>query len=250
MNYEDLTLLIPVRIDTRQRMENLEGVLEYYHRYGFRILLGEEDVKPKCDFLTYRFPHLDYHFFSSNQTYFYRTQVLNTLIRKATTRYVANYDCDVFFPQEQVDKAIGMLNNGYDVVYPYDGRFYNVLRPHLKDILNNRFDASLRGWVMNASSNGGAIFFNRESYMKGGGENEHFISWGSEDNERFYRFQTLGFKIGRVDGMCYHIDHPRGRNSMDSNPYYRQCQEEYGRVTSMNREQLEKHIKEKGFITY
>jgi predicted glycosyltransferase involved in capsule biosynthesis len=247
MNYKDVSLLIPVRIDTNQRMKNLEGVLEYYHEFGFKIILGEEALKPECDFYHYRFPHLEYYFFKSDRSYFHRTKLLNDLIDKSKTKYIANYDCDVFFPKSQIDETITMLNEGNDMVYPYDGRFYNVFTPDLKNVLKRKFD-SCRGWIINPASKGGAIFFNRESYIKGGGENENFVAWGAEDSERFHRFNLLGFKVKRVAGMCYHINHPRGNNSMDANPYFKQCEEEYKKVLSMSKKQLEAYIVESNFI--
>lgn len=247
--YKEVSLLIPVRIDTDQRMKNLEGVLQYYHEFGFKIILGEEAAKPECDFFKYRFPNLEYHFYKSDKQYFHRTKLLNDLIKKSTTRYVANYDCDVFFPKTQIDATLSLLEEGCDVVYPYDGRFYNTYTPDLKNILNHKFDSHYcRGWIIKAVSNGGAIFFNRESYIKGGGENESFIAWGAEDDERFFRFNQLGFKVKRVNGMCYHINHPRGSNSMDANPYFRQCEEEYKKVLSMSKEQLQNYIIASNFI--
>jgi hypothetical protein len=60
---------------------------------------------------------------------------------------------------------------------------------------------------------GGAMFVNRASYIKAGMENEKFYGWGSEDFERYYRWQTLGLKIHRGKGPLFHLTHSRGGNS-------------------------------------
>ena len=33
--------------------------------------------------------------------------------------------------------------------------------------------------------------------------------YGYEDDERFYRFNTMGYKVGRLDAHVYHMEHAR-----------------------------------------
>ena len=56
-------------------------------------------------------------------------------------------------------------------------------------------------------------FFDRDSYIKGGMENENFRGSSPEDKERFYRFKKLGYDVCRLDDYVYHLEHSRGRNS-------------------------------------
>ena len=44
-------------------------------------------------------------------------------------------------------------------------------------------------------------------------ENENFKAYAPEDKERFYRFNTLGYSVGRINNYVYHLEHARGENS-------------------------------------
>ncbi len=37
-------------------------------------------------------------------------------------------------------------------------------------------------------------------------ENENFRAYAPEDKERFYRFNTLGYNVGRIDNFIYHLE--------------------------------------------
>jgi hypothetical protein len=53
----------------------------------------------------------------------------------------------------------------------------------------------------------------------------------------------MGYKIYRVDGVLYHLTHYRTHNSSGSNPMYNHNGNEYQKIMSMNKQQLEEHIK-------
>jgi predicted glycosyltransferase involved in capsule biosynthesis len=105
-----------------------------------------------------------------------------------------------------------MLRSGTDFVYPYDGRFARVPRSERKTItkhldvgmLKSKYTGMNKGDMVSV---GGAIAYNKKSFINAGGENENFISYGAEDLERFYRFKTLGYEVERVNGALYHLDH-------------------------------------------
>jgi len=60
---------------------------------------------------------------------------------------------------------------------------------------------------------GGAMFVNKEAYIKAGMENEKFYGWGPEDWERFERWKILNLKIYQSKGPLFHLTHSRGSNS-------------------------------------
>ena len=66
---------------------------------------------------------------------------------------------------------------------------------------------------------GWAQFFKRSVYIEGGMENENFRAYAPEDKERYFRFTTLGYKVGRIDDVVYHLEHARGENSWFTNPH-------------------------------
>jgi hypothetical protein len=95
---------------------------------------------------------------------------------------------------------------------------------------------------------GGAIFFNKESYFKGGGENENYVSYGNEDVEIKERFTRLGFKIERVKGVIYHIDHFISLDSYIHHEDYPNNEREYERVKNLTDEQLKTEFYDKNFL--
>ena len=83
-------------------------------------------------------------------------------------------------------------------------------------------------------------------------ENEKFIGWGYEDNELIERFTKLDYKIGRVPGPLYHLDHPRksvsSYNSLKKmfgyfkNPILKNNKREFKKVKSMSKKELLKYV--------
>jgi hypothetical protein len=80
---------------------------------------------------------------------------------------------------------------------------------------------------------GGAVFYKKNSFLSGGLENENFISYAPEDQERYYRFGKLGYKIQRIKGCLYHIDHYVGVNSYTQHPLYKANEKEYHRIRAI-----------------
>jgi aspartyl aminopeptidase len=74
------------------------------------------------------------------------------------------------------------------------------------------------------------------------------MSWGFEDNERISRLQKLNHQVSRVPGLLFHLNHQRGANSVPENPYYQKNMQEYYKINSMNKNQLEEYIKNWGWV--
>ena len=69
-------------------------------------------------------------------------------------------------------------------------------------------------------------------------ENENFISYGYEDNERPERFKKMGYKVGRVNGTIYHMEHARTMNSWFTNPHIENNKNLYEKLSEMSGEEL------------
>jgi len=89
---------------------------------------------------------------------------------------------------------------------------------------------------------GGAIAFNKKSFINAGGENENFISYGAEDAERFYRFKKLGYEVERVKGALYHLDHAITIDSSNKHEHFEGNKKEYAKVTAINKEDLQNYV--------
>ena len=241
---QDLTAIIPVRIDSSDRLRNIKYVVKFLlNFYDCKIIIKEVDDTQKL-FLESD-SRITYIFEKTNNTnFFHRTKILNDMLEMVTTKYVVNHDGDILIPQSNMSKSLKMLEEGYDMVLPYEIGSIILHWPltewHLdqlttsKDTLfleklieaQKRID--LRGglkvfedlgyngvWTI-----GGIQFFKTELYKKAFGENEEFIDWGPEDQERGYRFIKLGYKLGFIDkGTICHIHHKESIATDSKNEY-------------------------------
>ena len=163
---------------------------------------------------------------------------------EADTEIVVNYDCDVILPLKSYEMAYeGIKQKIYDVVYPYGEGMYQR-QVNAEDKIVSAFLDSNDYSVLDAVSNnhtsdfGWAQFFRRSVYIEGGMENENFRAYAPEDKERYFRFTTLGYKVGRISDVVYHLEHARGENSWFSNPHMKSNLNEWEMISRMDRKQL------------
>jgi len=258
MNTKNLTAIIPVRIDSTDRLKNINTTIEFLLKYyNCNIILKEVDSTQKIQLpnnsrLTYIFEKVQ------DTSFFHRTKILNEMLSLVKTKYVVNYDCDMLIPQSTMKRCIHMLNSGYDLVYPYPrGNIYmtffldNPQRLKLLNDPNNEYmDYLIKKYAININEiiynyfksteldgvfcAGGMQFFKTKSYIEGYGENESFIDWGPEDYERLYRFYLLGYKIGWMESEnIIHMDHQKSQANDDFNHYNIQNKENWKNILTI-----------------
>lgn len=247
IDLRDMTFTIPVSYDHNDRKENMELCLAFLlTTFDTNVVIGEQGGKH----FEYLSQYCEYRHFE-DMGLFHRTKMLNDMAREVKTPYVANYDCDVIFAPMQVLHAVNGLRKGCDIVSPFDGGFAGVPRHTWLNRLQKTMDVGIfgktkftgRGIDPNAADAvGGAVFVNRESFFRSGGENERFVSYGAEDQERWERFRILGLRVQRVGGYLYHIEHWRGENSGNQHRYFVANEKEFQRIKSMSKEQLKKEV--------
>ncbi len=246
----DVTFLVPVRIDSPERLENLQLVVQFIRNY-FKtgVIVLEADRQEKV--------HLQKDiikiFREDHAPIFHRTKYLNQMTRMATTPYLAVWDADVIGVPSQIEAGVNLLrDNEADMVFPYNRYFYSVSKFFKKLYTDNncRLDILLQSKAymehMHGDwSVGGAFLVNKRAYIEAGMENEHFYGWGPEDAERYVRWDTLGYKIERVDGPLFHLPHPRGRTSQyASENIEKRNRKELLKVCSMLPQDLRAHVEE------
>ena len=124
----------------------------------------------------------------------------------------------------------------------------------VSEFLNNDFDFSIleKKSQISSSDFGWVQFFNRSVYNEGGMENENFRGSSPEDKERFFRFTTLGYNVGRIDNWIYHLEHSRGPNSwpesVRGNPYMSQNFELWNYLQTLNKEQLKEYYSKQDYL--
>lgn len=245
----DFTFLIPVMIDSEDRMDNLFTVIRYLQKHFQTNIIIYEYGKQQSintDLLPNRTLLL---FEKGSEELFHRTYFNNKLIDAAITPFISIYDTDVVLPVNQILEAVHSLrSNSADVVYPYSGAFVSMDK--LASVIFSKFlddkffeENNEKFIVSTTRSFGGCVMLNKKSYCKAGKENIKFTSWGPEDIERYHRMKILGYKVKRVDGPLYHLCHKRGINS----GYYDRekrvaFMEEYIKIFNMQKNELKKYV--------
>ena len=258
----DLTFLIPVKLETEDRVRNLTTIISYLvSNFDAKILLKEVDSQPKFEDLIVgrlktkfkKIPdNIDYTFDRQKKGFFHKTKILNDLIEKSTTEVVANWDTDAILPISSVNKAYEMIKSGEsDAVYPYGcGIFQRAVEYNSQvykrfclasnldqkaiQILdeNSRVENSTVGWCQ---------FIRRSNYIDSFMMNEEFAAWGPEDCELHYRLQALGNKVDRIDDLIYHLDHTRSTDSWFSNPFWKENTDLWNRIRTLSKDDIIKY---------
>lgn len=256
INLKDTTFIIPLRIESADRMRNvITSVCYLLSNFDTNIIVKEGDSSPVFlhhvlpqvkEFLEVEdIPNLTHVFEDTSASEFHRTRYLNEMTHMATTKVVVNYDCDIILPLGTYIKAQEMIIDGpSDVVYPYGfgnyARMAQVDDEIVSEFLSEGFSIDLleSKSATNNARFGFCQFFDREVYISGGGENEKFIAYAPEDEERAYRFKTLGYNVDRISEVVYHLEHSRTPNSWYNNPHMKRNFELWESIQKMSKQQL------------
>jgi len=232
----DMTFTIPIRIDNEERLSHLITIVKKItDKFNTNILIGElsgnetKELKRFC-----RFNNCGYVYFKSDAPYFHRTKLLNDLARITTTPFIANLDADIAMDTDAIITGVDCLRHtNYNMVIPYNGTVIDIISKTTSNITNR-------------NACGGVVFWEKEHFFRFGMENEHFIDWGYEDNERVVRARKLGLLIRKLHGYkLYHLHHNTSKNH--DTPmmleYRNNNEKEFGKVMKMKKTELIKYIK-------
>ena len=253
---KDTTFIIPVRIDSIIRLENLLLTLDnlesnfdtniviieaaYYNNHMLRRLISDSIV------------HV---FVEDKDPVFHRTKHLNTISRDVNTAITGIWDADVILDRAQIIESILKIREkNCDFAYPYDGRFLDT-----SDIIRNLYFMFKKISILKKNTSkmklqystnntgnsiGGAFLISTEKYKLSGMENETFYGWGVEDAERYHRWLVMNYTIYRSSGAIFHLSHPRDLNGkMRSEDYYSMTKNELNKVTNSTKKELEDKLK-------
>jgi len=232
----DMTFTIPVRIDNEERLRHLmTTVTKIKERFDTNILIGELSKHGTVELKRFcRLSGCGYVYFKTNEPYFHRTKLLNDLARIATTRFIANLDSDVAMETNAILEGVNCLRDtNFDIVIPYNGTVVNIINKTTSNITSK-------------NACGGAVFWDRERFFRFGMENEYFIDWGFEDNERLSRAKTLGLTVRKLSMYkLYHLNHAKSKNHETPMmlEYQRLNKIELNKIVKMKRKELVEYIK-------
>jgi len=220
IDLQDVTFLLPIRLDSIARLENLIASVEYIYRYFDTNIMITEAASYNNGLIQKTLKNrIDYTFTNDNDPVFYKTKYLNSMTKRVTTPLLAIWDVDVVVDKRQIIDAVTQLRDqNADIAYPYDGTFIDTT-----DIFKKLFFLKKNVRILHKYKDkmnslygkehiGGAIFVNAEKYKSAGGESERFYGWGPEDFDRHERWIKMEYVIYRAPGPMYHLSHPRDMN--------------------------------------
>tara|TARA_R100001510_G_scaffold40103_1_gene36501 strand:- start:7552 stop:8505 length:954 start_codon:yes stop_codon:yes gene_type:complete len=278
MDLPDCTYIIPLRIETDDRMRNAVTTLVYFLKnINAPIIVKEfdaesifeESVLPQLKIVCSEeeLSNLTHVFEKTDEFTFHRTRLINDMIMMADTKFICNYDIDVLLPFQTHFYAVTFLSKGYlppdspegtplqpvKVVYPYGyGMFqWQVFADDqtVSNFINSNFnfhafDGKMREYD---AKFGFCQFFDREEYIRLGMENENFVSYGYEDDERYLRFNTCSDVI-RINDVIYHLEHKRTSNSWFTNPHIENNRALWEKLKYKNKEGFETYYNEQDYV--
>ena len=271
MDLSACTYMIPLRVESPDRMRNIITILLHLVRnIKAPIILKEFDkesiyeasVLPQIAQVATQeeLSQITHVFEQSDEVVFHRTRLINDMIMMADTPVVCNYDCDVLLPFQTHFYANTFITKGYlppdapegtalepvKVVYPYGyGMFQQQVFADDQTVSNfinsnfnfHAFDGKMRPYD---AKFGFCQFFDREEYIKLGMENEKFISYGYEDDERYHRF-NLCSNVVRINDTVFHLEHKRSQNSWFTNPHIENNRKEWEKLKFYGKEKIEEY---------
>ncbi|MDH6533772.1 glycosyltransferase [Parabacteroides sp. 52] len=246
-----VTFIIPVRIDSEERLQNLSVVVDYLSVIDkSRIIILEGDGKSRITEKNSA-RNIQYYFIEDPGKVFHRTQYINLLLQMVETPIVGVWDTDVILPVEQIESSIREIKEGKAAIsFPYDGRFYDVSPPISQSFREERsmklLEEAEREMTLKLSfgtySVGGAFLVKKEVYLNCGGENEAFYGWGAEDMERVKRMEAFGHPIHRTEGALFHLSHPRvNSHYIDKNTQLKSLQELI-KIINLSEKEIQEYI--------
>tara|TARA_B100000524_G_scaffold122872_1_gene60394 strand:- start:1715 stop:2530 length:816 start_codon:yes stop_codon:yes gene_type:complete len=232
----DLTYIMPCRIESEDRLKNIITSVSYLLKNFPEAKVIVKEVSERATFKFRALPeikkfasteNLKYVFEESNEDLFHKTRILNDLILLADTEVICSHDVDVIYPTSSHLNAYKLIKEKrFDVVYPYGCGVWQYQVDYPVDVfqkfLESGFDMSIiePRCRTESSTIGWTQFYSKEAVLQGGLWNENFLSWGAEDCEFYFRFNKLGFRVGRIHNWIWHFEHGRTHNSHYHNPKF------------------------------
>ena len=264
VDLKDTTFMIPLRIETQDRMRNAITVLTYLLRgFNTNVMVLENDSNPtfKENVLpvleqsvpAFNLKNLNYMYEETEEYMFHRTRMLNDMTMKADTDIVVNYDTDILLPKNVYSQACQVIRDGTaSFVYPYGMGNYQfqvqATDEQVTNFINSNFNflafTSKRQWD---AKFGFVQFCDRKEYIRLGMEIEDFKAYGYEDDERFQRFSRLS-KVYRIEDMVWHLEHERTSNSWFNNPHIESNKKLYEKLIKLKPKELLKYCQTQQYM--
>lgn len=214
-----LSFVIPVRIDSQERLRNITAVTSWLEQTQCAIYILEADAIQQIPQELCNRVSINYTFVKDENPCFHRTKYINSLLTMAKTEMVAVWDADIIIPLENIDDAVKQnISRQETITYPFYRKCISLGEEESYTFCNSMdiktISDSTSPFLLGRPTCGGAFIVNKKRYMSIGGENERFTGWGPEDAERMRRCRILGHQANWIDhGIMFHLAHPKSSNS-------------------------------------
>ena len=261
---KDLTYILPTRIESEDRLKNIITSVTYLLKNFPEAKVIVKEVSERATFKFDAVPqikkyvnidNLQYIFEESTDSLFHKTRILNDLILMSDTNTVCSHDVDVIYPVSSHQKAYQLIKEDqFDVIYPYGCGVYQYQVDYPMEVFNSflssEFDMNVIQNLCRTESStiGWTQFYNRAKVISGGLWNENFLSWGAEDCEFYFRFNSLGYRVGRVNDCIWHFEHGRTHNSHYHNPKFMDNHNLWQWIRNQNKETLIQYLNQQEYI--
>ena len=223
MYYQFFSVILTLKIDCSQRLNNLEFCIKYWKLLGFsNIYVIEQDVVSRLT-ESFKLQHKDvvFRFYATSHfDAFHKTFLNNKALTEVKTPYAILGDVDFIIPEKQISESCEQIsNNEAQFITPFSTCVYEVDISQIESqvgILEKIDTAGFIRWptyslkTMNQwmpffdelpilkdeffeCSMGGVFMLSCEAYLQAGYDNEAIIGWAFDDHERIERVKKLGF---------------------------------------------------------
>ena len=261
---KDLTFLLPCRIESEDRLRNVVTSVTYLLKNfpESKVILKEVDTHSHFKFRA--LPTISTHtdtsklihlFEDSTEKFFHKTRILNDLLIASETEIVYNHDVDIVLPVSSYQSAYEAIRIGnVDAVYPFGCGVYqwavNYSESTFSQFLDSGFDFSVLedSKFRVASSIGWGQMIKRQVEIDVGFWNENFVSWGAEDCEFYFRLNSFGYRVGRINSDVYHFEHGRTFNSHYHNPKFQDNHNLWQNIRTWDPHKLKGYYEQQSYI--
>lgn len=247
-NFEkEVAFIFPVMVDSDDRLYNMKCVIKYL-REIFKnptIIISEQknsglDFSDICDF------HLIYN---TNFDIIHKCKIINDAVKFFNSPYFIVNDCDCTVSGSSYMYAYHKLKLGYDLIVCHNNSRLEITTD-LRDNLNRHWDFTktygMKFFPVTLEI-GGAVAYNRKTFLNNGMYNENFIGWGCEDDEIICRFEKFNSNVVRkleFTDYLIHIDHPDSIGKRDFNTdQYKYNYNELIKIRNIDNDELSNYIR-------
>ena len=243
-DFKDISILIHIRIDVNDRLDNLDIVMGYYHANcnNVEFVIVNDDIKPdkRLKQLHKKYGKTSKFLFQHNEGEYHRTRAFNQASKNTDRPFLIAGDTDVIVHPKHIIECVNVMkdNDRLGGFYPYNGLFLWAKGEHKQTIKETNSIDFLDDLVpvrenlvpnyenndvlvAHTKSRGGCNLFNHRIWDIINGYNPNFIGWGAEDDEIYHRMHVMGYMFKRysVDGaIAWHL--PHHNTVRDKEPYY------------------------------